>query len=346
MNKEQQPEEIEGIHVTSKIKYLGVTISNTRNCFKEHKEMMIKKARRFANTTYSIISKSCNKMLIGKTFWKSLALPSIMYGIDIMELTKTELRTLQTIEHGVYRQILGAPKYAPISTLRGEIGASSMEARIMKGRMLLLKSILVGKNDLLKETVKDLNISRVSEWAETNRKFKRKLEITDEDLRELSTKAIKKKVQEWDNKMWKEEMESKTSIEIYRAARQTMGQQDQIYDNKPSSITLFKCRTNTLPLNDRKRFENKATNCELCCEINETLPHFLLFCPAYVNERQKIPELHQPYQEDIAGIIKSVLFENGTINNTKEIIHNFWKIRNRRIKAKQKEEPIPHPTTT
>lgn len=48
------PEIIEGIKVTEKIKYLGITINNTRNCFKYQKRMMINKPQKLANVTHSV----------------------------------------------------------------------------------------------------------------------------------------------------------------------------------------------------------------------------------------------------------------------------------------------------
>ena len=86
MHETEQPKKIEGIKVKSSIKYLGVTITtNKQDCFNEHKKNMINKARMLGNQTYPVIAKSCNKVMIGKTFWKSLALPAILYGVDIME---------------------------------------------------------------------------------------------------------------------------------------------------------------------------------------------------------------------------------------------------------------------
>ena len=68
------PEEIEGIQITDHIKYLGTTIDNKKNYFKTQKENMFNKAIKLSNMTYSVIEKSCNKLLIGKTYWKSVAL--------------------------------------------------------------------------------------------------------------------------------------------------------------------------------------------------------------------------------------------------------------------------------
>ena len=87
---------------------------------------MLTKARKLANMTRSVIATSCSKLLIGKTFWKSVALPSILYGSTIIDLNEMEISKLQRIENGVFRQILGAPSYTPLATLRGgEVGAST-----------------------------------------------------------------------------------------------------------------------------------------------------------------------------------------------------------------------------
>ena len=104
----------------------AIEIDNKRNYFKTQRIKILEKARKLANMTYAVIEKSCNKLLIGKTYWKSVALPSILYGINVINLSEDDIKSLQTIENSVYRAILGAPDYAPNSTLRSEIGASLM----------------------------------------------------------------------------------------------------------------------------------------------------------------------------------------------------------------------------
>ena len=56
--------------------YLGVTVQNKKDCFKLHKEECLNKARHRSNLMPAVIAKSCNKILIGKTYWKNAALPS------------------------------------------------------------------------------------------------------------------------------------------------------------------------------------------------------------------------------------------------------------------------------
>ena len=75
--------------MTKKIKYLVITINDQKKC----KE----KARKMANMTYTVIAQSVNKILIGKTYWKSVVLPSILHGTNVIQFTKFELEELQKI---------------------------------------------------------------------------------------------------------------------------------------------------------------------------------------------------------------------------------------------------------
>ena len=88
-----------------------------------------------ANITYSVIERSCNKLLIGKTLWKSIVLPSVLYDTNIINLTEDNINELQKIENSVYRSILGAAHYSLNVTLRGEIGASLVKKRVINGRI-------------------------------------------------------------------------------------------------------------------------------------------------------------------------------------------------------------------
>ena len=107
-NKKDQPNNIREITVTNKINYLGVTIQNKKDCFKIQKLQSLDKARKYSNLMPVIISRSCNKILIGKTFWKSAALPIILHGAEILYYTKKQLNDLQTEENKAFRYTINA----------------------------------------------------------------------------------------------------------------------------------------------------------------------------------------------------------------------------------------------
>ena len=155
--------------VKESLKYLGLSIGNKRNLFSKQKKDMITKAQKMANMTYGIIGKSCNKLMIGKVYWKSLALPSILYGGNIISLTEQDINKLQVIENGVYRQMLGGPRYAPNCTLRGEVGASMMKTKVIKGHLQYIRNTLQGNNTILKEIMVTQMEEGYTRWAKTTK---------------------------------------------------------------------------------------------------------------------------------------------------------------------------------
>ena len=108
---------------------LRIKINEGKNCFRDHKNDKIINARQHSNLIMSVISRSSNKLMVGKTFWKNVVLAEILYGSDIVTYNKKEIGDMQRTENQAYRYISGAPRYAPICTLRGEIGASPMNNR-------------------------------------------------------------------------------------------------------------------------------------------------------------------------------------------------------------------------
>ena len=344
---EQTPESIEGISVTNEIKYLGITITNKRNMFQEQKNKTIHKAQRLANMTYSVIARSCHKITIGKAYWKSVCLPSILYGASILNFTENEINKLQTIENGVYRQILGAPKYAQTCTLRGEVGASSMKARIIEGRFMFLKSIIEiyktktqenanreedNRNKLMKEILRKTKLNFLN-WMKTTTKHFTCIDMTYNDIETLDREEIKRRIKIWDSEQWKKEVQEKSNLYIYKQFKLNIWCEEQLYDNTTASVIMYKARTNNLNLNDRNRFEDKDTSCIMCGAAVEDLQHFLLHCPGYVSQRATVPTLQQPYPEDCCYIMGLLLFTHA--QHSKHVIYQMWNAR----ESKRKENP-------
>lgn len=220
-----------------------------------------------ANLTYPIIAQCCNKILIGKTYWKCIVLPSILHASSIMTYTKTEIDKLQTIENTVYRQMLGAPKYAQVTTLRVEVGATSMTARIMQGqlRQYLQSSMEEDGNGIVQKIIQVMRDEKRDNWILKTNNYLHTLGINYTQLKNIKRTAdLKEKVRQWDTDIWKKEMNEKSSLEIYRMWKKEIREEERLYDNRPESDIFYRCRTNNLmPLNERKRCQKGNTNCKM-----------------------------------------------------------------------------------
>ncbi|XP_050714164.1 uncharacterized protein LOC126997158 [Eriocheir sinensis] len=300
------------------------------------KEEMFRKARRLANMTYNVIEKSCSRMLKGKTYWKNVALPSILYGVNIINITKTDIKKLQRIENEVYRKILRAPMYAQEAALRGEIGSSSVKNRIREGQWKYLRYVLVEGNDLVRRVGEEMIEKRQSRWVKDLLNELRATEGLSVSVRNETKESIKQRMRELDTREWKRQMNEKASLKIYRKWRQELGGQEEVYTNNQASEVLFRCRTNNMQLKDRNRHRQEETKCDMCEAEHEDLRHFLLWCPACAEERAKCVRLQQPYEEEEDDTIGKFLFENEHTEQTKTTVHKFWTIREKRMKEKGK----------
>ena len=313
--------EISGIKVEGKIKYLGVLIDGKRNMFDSQKKEMFIKAKRMENMTYGIIERSCNRVMIGKTYWKDVVLPSILHGAEVIDLTKEEINKLQIIENNIYRKILRAPSYTPLVTLRGEIGSSEMITRVIKTKLLYWKSIFQRKNELLKEIALQPEckmVKKVTDYAE-------KIGVTKHEIRMESEKWLKGKIRDYDNARWKEEIENKTSLYIYRQYRDEI--KERFYFNNKADMLLFRMRTNTLNLNDRNRFKGENISCVMCGAEKEDIVHFVVECCKLQEYRNGILKLQHPQEENSLELVGEVLF--GDISYQRELLEMWVERRNR-----------------
>ena len=163
--------EIGNIRVGSQIKYLGIEINEGKNCFREHKRKKLTKAKEMANMIMAVIARSSNKILIGKTYWKNVALAEIMYGAEIITYNKNEIEQLQKTENQAYRQMLGTPRYTPSCTLRGEIGSSEMASRDKTTKPNFMKHILSSENDMLREIAELDFQNKLTKFTKTTQKY-------------------------------------------------------------------------------------------------------------------------------------------------------------------------------
>ena len=101
-------------------------------------------------------------------------------------------------------------------------------------------------------------------------------------------REIKYKLKLWDNRRWREGMETKTSVGMYKRFKKMVGE-DKIYDNRRESEILFQTRTNCLRLNNRFRHipgREGEVNCDLCGVDIENIDHFLSNCREVERKRE------------------------------------------------------------
>ena len=275
-------------------------------------------------------------MLVGKTFWKGLVLPNLLFGVDIIPYRKGDLLKLQSYENKAYRTILGVPRYTAVEFLRGEIGASSALARDAKNKILFLKHALQSENNSMLAEIATNDIQgKVTRWAAVTKKYLRELNLSLEQVQAFHKDAIEKRIYEWDCKQWKEKMNMRSTLKMYSKFK-NHPQEVKWFRNGQRYFNMMRARSNTLKLGWRE-FENDSNKiCKICSKGEiETLKHFILECVELQETRNKYILLQLPrIANDDKLMQKILLFEIDNETNFQEmieIVNLLWQKRNRLI---------------
>ena len=217
-------------------------------------------------------------MLVGKTFWKGIALANILYASEIIVFNKENLNKLQKIENKVYRLILNLPIYTAVGFLRGEIGASDVISRDMKNKILFMKHALTEDRNQLLKSIMTHNISlNDTIWVKKTIQHLQEVELNVKDVCDMSIQMIKNKINEKDSDKWRNDIIGKSSLYLYRELKNNINEEKWFRNSYKHSI-MMNARANTLKLGWRSYFHDNNSLCKLCNEQVETLEHFLIDC--------------------------------------------------------------------
>ena len=92
-------------------KYLGVQISApVFGLFKDYNEKVKKKANSYLASTLSLVRSGPDRSDLAFTLWTSVALPSILYGCEVMPLTLATIKEIEKCQSAVGKFILQLPR--------------------------------------------------------------------------------------------------------------------------------------------------------------------------------------------------------------------------------------------
>ena len=224
------------IQRVSEYKYLGVWL-NEKGCEKAKAEI-IRKARQWYGRLSSVSRFRANGYEIMRGLWKGMAVPGIMYGMNVMTWTNSEIDKLDVIQNRVGRVALGANRYVGVEAIRGDMGWSTFDERWMKAMIQYRVRLSKMQYDRWARKVYYL-FDRESKWDRGCRKRMRKVGMREgysirvevgwrmvwvdnrgsewgwEWDEKKWKKVINEKVQELGLQKWRVGMEGKSTLEWY-----------------------------------------------------------------------------------------------------------------------------------
>ena len=105
------------------------------------------------------------------------------------------------------------------------------------------------KNKIIQKIIETDEDQEISKFMRTTKKYMGEADTNKDYTLGNKSNEIKEKLYKLDERLWKEELNSKTSLKTYQEFKNAIKAETGIYDNSEASHILFKARTNTLRLN-------------------------------------------------------------------------------------------------
>ena len=330
-------------------KYLGVTLTEN-GCERVTKEKLAK-ANQWYGRLGSVARLRANKYEVLRELWKSVAVPSVLHGMNVMNWNETDMQKLEAVQNKVGRVALGANAYAAVEAIRGDMGWSTFSERCMKGCMMFKIRIERMEEDRwVKKVCKHVEVK--SKWLKTCKRVVRKCGLNvhrevmvgregswiirslNDDGQLWSTRIWKKVIGEnvagYGLRKWKSGMQGKSTLQWYDSKEKPAAV--RVYDGSFGSELLFKVRSQSLEVNARtyRWNEDGSKECKVCAMgIDESVYHVIVECAGYMRERQEFmtnvrsmegSDIFNEWSESNMGMLLGV---NGEMKASMEVLKDF-----------------------
>ena len=121
--------------------------------------------------------------------------------------------------HNICGRSVGVGNTTPVTTLRGEIGSSKVETRIIETVMMFTRETLQGKFVKVKDYMSHELETVKGRWAKAVNKFRQELGLNWNDLREINKKDMKTRIRDRDTRIWRTDMQEIDTLKWYREGK-------------------------------------------------------------------------------------------------------------------------------
>ena len=320
------------------LKYLGLHIGEG-NMWKMQREIMEKTMINKRNAMHAIAEQTLENVDITNLIWNGEVLPAVLYGCEVITMTRTLLKTLNTQQGETLRRLFKAHKSTNRAILRQEMGWQSVEGIIYKRKLNFWVYLCKLPNERWARQAFLESRKQKTSWDKEMKEIKDKIGIGHEILK-LSINGAKhlinKRVNEWETRQNEEAINRCTSLTHYTCT--ILGKRKD-YINNLYWIEVNKFITGQVILNSKSL---KIDKCPLCGdEVELNTEHLLTSC-RHLNNIQYpfILSVRAKYLHDEENIIRRYRVIDEIVNTpsvcNREELAKLWNELNlKKLKTEQ-----------
>ena len=270
-------------------KYLGIWFSGVKGMFKMHVKNVIKKANRIKGVIKNVTSDTYQRAGVVTKLWEALAIPSILYGVEVFDMAESDKHKLEIIERQVGRWAIGGEKGTGYEAIYGDLGWVSFENRVMEKKLVFAGRVASLERERWARQAWNMAEEKGLPWMGIINVMTEEVGLEGESLRlgrNTWKMEVKSAVTERDKRKWQEGMRNKSMLEKYRSKEEKKFEE---WLDREEGRTVFNIRAGSLGLRNRTGRTVQDKTCQKCTEgevENEQL--VVLKCQAYRVERNRM----------------------------------------------------------
>ena len=173
-------------------KYLGIPLSCSPYClFKSFNDQVKRRAQTFLGRVLSLVKSGPNRSDLAYSLWTNVALPSILYGCDVIPLNDGTIKEIAKCQSAVGRFILQVPSSSSNACVHIDAGLKPIWSVVAEKVLLYAHSTMIKPSSFWPKLAMDENISLGVKSAYTRYLLRWK---TDLHCFDLNSEQIKKTV--------------------------------------------------------------------------------------------------------------------------------------------------------
>ena len=289
----KQLKENMGIEIRDNLKYLGLNYAGRWSIWKKQREIMKNKAISMSMKIVPLAKETVDCIGMTDMLWTGEALPSILYGTEVVAMTKETIASLEKQQNNVARQVLGMNRSINGNVVRSEMGWKSMEGHIYKRKMNFWVYLHQLDEHRWAKIMLEESIRIRTEWYKECVAIRVELGILGKS-RNMSIQQWKKyvnwKVKKWEDKQNRAAIEQCKSLRHYDKSFD--GRREEYLDRRGWKV-ISKFRLG-VPLIESRIEDNGK--CRLCGEQFRDMNHIVINCNRLKKlERSKVNSKNYRY---------------------------------------------------
>ena len=239
------PVTVYGLEVVKDIRYLGLTLD--KNGFHNNMEKKVTLSKQWLGRMGAEARFHSHSNQIIRDSWKVLAVPQIMYGMEIIQSTNNLISELETVQNRIGKLALNAGNLLTTVANRGEMGWSTFRSRMARTKLKFKAKLdLADPNSWVSIMYKtcEADPKLMNSFNSIIAEYKIKWDIAGQEISINSKKLVNriniknridKIIINEDLRKWKEEIDKKKSLTIYKEKKAPTGAvyivEDQGFNN-------------------------------------------------------------------------------------------------------------------